>query len=363
MTATSRLSRRSALRHLAGIGFGLAGVNGRWAEATLEAQGAVAAPPPPPDPRYPMPPTWDTELEEIAPGVYAYVQAGGPGRDNVSISNGGIIVGDESVMVIDALAAPMHATRFVEAIRRVTDKPFRHLINTHHHSDHIGGNQYFGGAEIVGHPYCRAEVLKAAATATPLWAKRDGWADGSEPKRVLAPTTTIDGKVTYHYGETAVDLLPMVPAHTYGDIVVLLPQHRILFAGDIAFYYVAPFCQNAHPSNWIATCERIEAMSEVATIVPGHGPLGGKRELAEMKDYLVTLKREARLRYDARMTPGAAAADIRMGRFDNWIGPERIVMDTVRFYDEFAGTLTPDVNVSANQRATEEYNSRRRAPR
>lgn len=353
MLSDPGLSRRDAVRRLA-AGLGALGMAGALSPA-LEALQAAA--PPQGDPRFPLPPTWDTELKEVAPGVYAYIQAGGPGRDNVSISNGGLIVGDQGVMVIDALAAPMHAARFVTAIRQVTDKPFRHLINTHHHTDHIGGNQYFEGAEIIGHPYCRSEVLKIAATAPPLWAKRDGWAEGTEPRQVLAPTTTIEGKTTYHYGKTIVEVFPLLPAHTYGDIVVFLPQHRLMFAGDIAFYYVAPFCQNAHPSNWIAICERIDAMSDLTTIVPGHGPLGGKRELAEMKEYLTTLKREARVRYDARMTAGAAAADIRMGRFDNWIGPERIVMDTVRFFDEFAGTLTPDVNTAGMQRATAEYNA------
>ena len=63
------------------------------------------------------------------------------------------------------------------------------------------------------------------------------------------------------------------------------------------------------------------------------------------------------------MTAGNAAADIRMGKYDNWIGPERIVLNVQRFYDEFAGTLTPDINVSGIQRATAEYNAARNAAR
>ena len=80
-----------------------------------------------------------------------------------------------------------------------------------------------------------------------------------------------------------------------------------------------------------------------------------------MRDYLVRLKSEVRTRYDAKMTAGAAAAGIRMGKYDNWIGPERIVLNVQRFYDEFAGTLTPDVNTSGIQRATVEYNAARSA--
>jgi hypothetical protein len=95
---------------------------------------------------------------------------------------------------------------------------------------------------------------------------------------------------------------------------------------------------------------------DVDRIVPGHGPLGGKQQLAEMADYLRLLKVESKKRWDAKMTAGAAAADITLGKFDNWIGPERIIMDTVRFYMEYDGTLVPDVNQAGIRAATEEYN-------
>jgi glyoxylase-like metal-dependent hydrolase (beta-lactamase superfamily II) len=321
---------------------------------SLAAQ-TPSSPPARPNPNFPAVPTWNTELRELAPNVYAYIQAGGPGRDNVSVSNAGLLVGDSGTMVVDALAAPMHTRAFVAAIRKTTDKPFRHLINTHHHSDHVNGNQYITGAEIVGHPYCRDEVVKMVPGPA-KWPKRDGWSDGTDDRVILPPVTTFDGKMTYYYGKNVADMLPMAPAHTWGDLVVYLPQHKILFAGDVAFFYVAPFCQNAHPSKWIEWCQVIEKM-DVDIIVPGHGPIGSKQELAEMRGYLERLKAEARKRYDARMTPGKAAADIRMGKYENWIGPERIIMDTVRFYAEFAGTLTPPVDTEGIRVATEEYNS------
>jgi len=325
----------------------------------LSAPQSWAAQAPLPNPRpnsnFPQVPTWNTELRELAPNVYAYIQAGGPGRDNVSVSNAGLFVGDSGTMVVDALAAPMHTRAFVAAIRKTTDKPFRHLINTHHHSDHVNGNQYITGAEIVGHPYCREEVVKMVPGPA-KWPKRDGWSDGTDDRVILPPVTTFDGKMTYYYGKNVVDVLPMAPAHTWGDLVVYLPQHKILFAGDVAFFYVAPFCQNAHPSKWIEWCQAIEKM-DVDVIVPGHGPIGGKQELAEMRGYLELLKVEARKRYDERLTPGKAAADIRMGKYENWIGPERIIMDTVRFYAEFAGTLTPPVDTEGIRVATEEYNA------
>lgn len=345
-------------RHLLRLGAcgGVAALASRPAAALPSIMGKQPpAVPPPANPDFPQVPSWTTELRELAPNVYAYVQGGGPGRDNVSVSNAGLIVGDDGLMVIDTLTAPMHAARFITAIRGVTAKPFRHVVNTHHHGDHVNGNQYFMPAEIVAHPYCRDEVLKMVP-GPDRWPRRDGWADGTEPRRIVPPTTTFENRMTYHYGAVTVELIFMGPAHTYGDIVAYLPQHKILFAGDIAFYYVAPFAQNAHVTRWLETIDRILQM-DVATIVPGHGPIGGKRELSEMADYFVVLKREARLRFDRGITPGRAAAEIRLGRFENWIGPERIVMDTVRLYAEFAGTLTPAVDVEGNRRATEEYDA------
>ena len=100
---------------------------------------------------------------------------------------------------------------------------------------------------------------------------------------------------------------------------------------------------------------------DVEVVVPGHGPLGGRAELADMRDYLALLKEETRRRYDVRMTAGAAAAEIRMGKYDNWIGPERIVMDVQRFYDEFDATLRPEVNRSGISEATEAYNAAKAA--
>jgi len=350
------LTRREAIGRFAAVGLGAAAVlSSDLVAPRVEAQ-AVTLVPPAPDPRFPPVPTWETELREVAPNVYAYIQAGGPNRNNVSVSDAGIIVGDEGVMVIDALAAPMHAQNFVAAIRKVTDKPFRHLINTHHHSDHVAGNQYFMPAEVVSHPHCRDQVMRTIATTPPTWAARDGWAVGGEPRRVVPASVTVDGKTTYHYGRTIVEIIPMAPAHTYGDLVVYLPQHKILFAGDLAFFYVAPFANNSHVTRWLEWIDVIMKM-DVDVIVPGHGPIGGKSHLAEMGEYFQVLKREARPRYDAGLTAGAAAAEIRMGKFDNWIGPERIVMDTLRLYQEWAGTLTPDFDTQAMAKASEDYNA------
>src|SRR5262245_49966475 len=134
--------------------------------AHLSAQGAVnPTPPPARDLRYPLPPTWNRELRQLAPNVYAYTQGGGPDMSGPGVSNAGLIVGPDYMLAIDAMQGPIPAKDFIARAQQVGGgKPIARLVNTHHHGDHVAGNQFFTGAEISSHPYCRNEVLKADDT-------------------------------------------------------------------------------------------------------------------------------------------------------------------------------------------------------
>jgi len=356
---TSRLSRREAIQVGAGALLGSAAIlAGAGEMARLSAQGPApvqATPPPATDPKYPMPPAWNRELRQLAPNVYAYLQGGGPGVSAAGVSNPGMIAGSDYLLAIDAAQGPIPANAFIAASKQATGKDFGRLVNTHHHGDHVNGNQFFTHAEILSHPYCRDECVKAAATTPKMWDKVPGVAEGTEQRKLVPPSVTFKDDLTYFIGGTEVQFKFAGPAHTWGDMMAYLPQYKILFAGDVAFFWVAPYANNSYITKWIEVCDKIAGW-DVDVIVPGHGPIGGKKELAEMANYFRVLGVEARKRYDAKMSPGAAAAEIRLGRFDNWIGPERLIMDVVRWYEEWDSTLTPDYNAMAVREATIEYN-------
>jgi len=355
----SRLSRREAIQVGAGALVGSAAVLAGAGElARLSAQGPApvqATPPPATDPKFPMPPAWNRELRQLAPNVYAYLQGGGPGVSAAGVSNPGMIAGSDYLLAIDAAQGPIPANAFIAASKQATGKDFGRLVNTHHHGDHVNGNQFFTHAEILSHPYCRDECVKAAATTPKMWDKVPGVAEGTEARKLVPPSVTFKDDLTYFIGGTEVQFKFAGPAHTWGDMMAYLPQYKILFAGDVAFFWVAPYANNSFITKWIEMCDKIAGW-DVDVIVPGHGPIGGKKELAEMANYFRVLGVEARKRYDAKMSPGAAAAEIRLGRFDNWIGPERLIMDVVRWYEEWDSTLTPDYNAMAVREATIEYN-------
>lgn len=350
---TVGLSRREAIHLGAGALVGAtAALAGR---ASLSAQNVQPIPLPATDPRHPMPPRWNRELKQLAPNVYAYIQGGGPGISAAGVSNAGMIAGRDFLMAIDALQGPLPTKGFIAAAKQATGKDFGRLVLTHHHGDHVNGNQFFANAEILSHPYCRSEVLKAVPNTPKTWTPTPGVADVAEARSLVPPSVTFKDDMVYMIGGTEVQFRVVGPAHTWGDVVAYLPQHKIVFLGDVGFFWVAPYANNSYITKWLDVCNAIQGW-DVDVLVPGHGPIGGKKELAEMADYFKVLGGEARKRYDAKLTAGAASAQIRLGRFDNWIGPERLIMDTVRWYAEWDGSLTPDYNAAAVREATVEYN-------
>jgi len=119
---------------------------------------------------------------------------------------------------------------------------------------------------------------------------------------------------------------------------VLLPEERLLFAGDVAFHYVTPLAFEGHIGRWLEVCDRVDGL-DVETIVPGHGPVGGKADLREMRGYLHYIRQQARAVFDAGRSEKEAAAAIDLGDYASWAEPERLPLNVGRLYQEFRGEI------------------------
>ncbi len=283
---------------------------------------------------YITPAGWRTGIEEVAPKVYAYIQAYG----ELGVSNAGLLLDREGVMVIDALMVPSMTSRFLGAIKKVTRRPVSRLVNTHHHVDHSGGNFLFRDALVISHTFCRDEQVREGIPVKQLQQRIPRFAKEFSKLKPKVPSMTFEDRLVFYQSGRDVELRHLGPAHTFGDAFVYLPKDKILFAGDLAFYYVTPLAFQGHVGNWIKVADRILKM-DVDLIVPGHGPLGGKKELREMRSYLMLIRREAKKRFRLGMSPEEAARDVKLGIYARWREPERILPNIMRLYQEFQNEL------------------------
>ena len=233
--------------------------------------------------------------QQVSPSAW-FVQGqsalGSPANRNF-ISNAGFVVTPAGVLVIDALGSPALAQELMAAIRRVTSQPVTHVVLTHYHADHVYGLQAFqaAGARILAHEGAR-EYLASDTARLRLEASRRDLAPWVGPDtRLVAPDEWITGARELVLGGVRVQLLPVGPSHTPEDVMVWLPQEKVLFAGDLVFRQRIPFVGQADSRRWIRALDQVLALG-AATIVPGHGPVSrdAQADLQLTRDYLVHLR-------------------------------------------------------------------------
>ena len=315
-------------------------------------------------------------LHEVAPGTFAWLQPNGGWGE----SNAGLVVGEGEALLVDTLWDPKLTGRMLEAIRAGVDAPIRTLVNTHSDGDHVWGNQLLADAEIVAtakaahiireEPPAGLQRFQALAPRlrrlgkVPLPAARRAGRLGSyvgamlEPfdwsdVEITAPTREFSGELVLDAGGREVRLIEVGPAHTPGDLIVHVPDVRVVFAADVMFVGVFPVMWAGPTANWLAALDRIAAL-EPETIVPGHGPVCGLDELRVVRDHLAWIEAEALPRLEAGSSVLDTARELRdsegfrAAAWGGWDAPERIVITIATVDRHRRGTAGP---VGARDRA------------
>ena len=216
---------------------------------------------------------------EIGEGLYAFTAEGDP--------NTGVIIGDDSVMVIDAQATPRLAGKVIEHIRTVTDKPVKHVVLSHYHAVRVLGASAYGASEIIMSETARAMVAERGKEDWDSeFARFPRLFEGHESIPGLTwPSLTFNDRMTIFLGSRRVDLMFLGRAHTAGDIVAHVPDQNVMFTGDIVEYNSACYCGDAHFHDWPATLEVLRRFG-LDAIAPGRGDaLVGTRRVNEALDF------------------------------------------------------------------------------
>ena len=201
---------------------------------------------------------------EIGEGLYAFTAEGDP--------NSGVIIGDDSVMIVEAQATPRLANKVIECVRSVTDKPISHVVLTHYHAVRVLGASAFNADQIIMSDMARAMVVERGQEDWDSEFQRfPRLFEGHESIPGLTwPTTTFDGSMFVYLGNRRVDLMHLGRAHTAGDIVINVPDQNVMFTGDIVEYHSACYCGDGHFADWGDTLDNIKSF-EVDAIAPGRG--------------------------------------------------------------------------------------------
>lgn len=272
-------------------------------------------------------------VQEVADGVYTYEQLRSAGDERFTTVSL-FVVTSEGVLVADGQGSMEETERLVETIAGLTDRPITHVVVSSDHGDHTAGNAAFpAGATIFAHPTSAAALEASAARVR----------EGATPAPL--PTELAEDRRVLRLGEKEIHLLFMGRAHTGGDLMVHLPEEKVLFMSEAYLNRIFPAMRSAYPSEWVAVLREAESM-DVDVYVPGHGFVESPRVLAEeltrYREAVESVIAEATRLHEMGLGVEEAVERAEFGELEDWTlrssqGPTAIR----RVYMELNGEL-PD---------------------
>jgi len=265
--------------------------------------------------------TRGTQLIELASGIYV--------RLHENLTNAGIIIGDEGVLIIDSLRMPSFAKDLISDIKLITDKPIKYVIDTHAHWDHSWGNQEFPYATIIGHQNCYVEMMDHQWNEqwrSKIVTGNDPWAKEAKIVNITPPNLTFDNSMSLYIGGRQIELIYFGKAHTSGDVFIHVPDEKLVFTGDVIQNKRIPYLGDSYPCDWPETDDKISELP-IDIFVSGHGPNGNYDDLLDAKNFIHDLVNSCKYTIQEGVNTKHATEiviDALSYKYRNWLGFETL---------------------------------------
>jgi glyoxylase-like metal-dependent hydrolase (beta-lactamase superfamily II) len=226
-------------------------------------------------------------LTQVGPNVWAAID--NPKAKEPAFANAGFVIGDDAVIVIDTFANTDAAKQLLAEIRKRTKVPVKFVIDTHYHADHVAGNGVFldAGAVVLAQRNVRGWIHSESLRMLGKEAKPE---QKAFIESLRPPTVVYDEGVDLYVGSREIQVRSF-PGHTGGDSVVLIPDAKVAFGGDLFWRNTLPNMIDASTKPWIDTLNALVTSHGDYSFVPGHGDVGNARDVAAFRDYLATLQK------------------------------------------------------------------------
>lgn len=289
--------------------------------------------------------SWPAQsIQEVADGIFTVVH----GQGEVGVSNATFVVERNHAFVVDTMTFPEMTQGMVREIQH-HGATVDTVLNTHHHIDHMGGNQLFRNshAHIIAHPATIQAVQRLGLPSSIYDRLMPQFQGRFADLSLVIPEPLQEHIVPFRKAH----LLTFTPAHTPADVAVWFPQTRVLLTGDICFIGVIPLAVNGLISGWIAALDALIAL-EPDVVVPGHGPVGSLADLVILREYFTAIERLGRNAVAEGLPLQDALAELDPGPLATWIEAERHVINLERVMQEARGEISP-ADLSAMPRITQ----------
>jgi glyoxylase-like metal-dependent hydrolase (beta-lactamase superfamily II) len=285
--------------------------------------------------------SWLYAVREVKPNVFVWVsddvldQDGDPQFDRAGTA--GFIITEEGLVVVNTTNGPFHGRELLYEIRHRTELPVKYVIDTNSSGEQMLGNEVFVDQEatLLSSAKTQAEILQYKQSLADRLADLENWRLRNRMRgfHITPPTETFDNKMALSLGGQEIQLVTLLKNESGDDAAVYLPAKKVMFLGELFQNGYFPHIESRNINEWVGALRQVEKW-DVEVYVPGHGEPGGKKELAEFRQFLEWFGKEVGTHFQEGKSVDEVKREVTPQATYRWHAPELVSDGVEAVYEQ-----------------------------